>query len=162
MTYVEIVKKLRPRLERIAIKMDRGTARFDSKDLLQEALVHLWTQWKTGSLADKTDSYILQGCYFHICNYLRKNRRAAEIGAAHRHPDEMPPVPAVTYRPELNCIADDIVSRLTPRERRVLLMRAEGFTTREIGRRLGVSHVMVTKIVREIRLKAASFPGGEW
>ena len=45
---------------------------------------------------------------------------------------------------------NEIERRLNHRQKSVLRMSRKGFTTREIGRCLGVSHVMVVKIKKHI------------
>jgi DNA-binding NarL/FixJ family response regulator len=46
---------------------------------------------------------------------------------------------------------------LTPKEKKILYFYAQGLTTREIGRRLGVSHVSVVKSTKRIREKCLRY-----
>jgi DNA-directed RNA polymerase specialized sigma subunit len=41
-----------------------------------------------------------------------------------------------------------------PREKRLLMYFSQGLTTRDIGKRLGVSHVSVVKMMQKIRVKS--------
>src|SRR3989338_8897915 len=72
MDFEVLVKKLSPTLKRITYKLNGHFTFFNDEDLFQEALIHLLQDFRAGRLQDKTDSYILQGCYFHLKNYIRK------------------------------------------------------------------------------------------
>jgi len=72
MVFEELVKRLTPKLKRITCKLNGRFSSFSHEDLYQEALLHLWLDFKDEKLSNKTGSYILQGCYFYLKNYLRK------------------------------------------------------------------------------------------
>lgn len=72
LSFEALVGKLTSTLRRITRKLNGHFTFMDDQDLFQEALIHLWSCFQSGSLDDKTDSYILQGCYFHLKNYIRK------------------------------------------------------------------------------------------
>ena len=72
MSYPDLLKRLSPRLKGITHKLNGKFTFFNEEDLFQEAAVRLWQEFELGRLAGKTDSYILQGCYFHLKNYIRK------------------------------------------------------------------------------------------
>src|SRR5512136_452303 len=74
MTFEGMVEKYSPTLKRIAGKLKSRHVFFDDEDLYQEALLHLWNAHREGTIGDKTDSYILQGCYYHLKNHLRTLR----------------------------------------------------------------------------------------
>ena len=137
----------------------------DDQDLFQEALIHLWSDFASGDLDDKTDSYILQGCYFHLKNYIRKTQDPATL---------LEPQPASCEeegRASKRCsIAEGLASYdeveailqieamteggITARgKRRSFSFCLEGMTTREIGKKLGISHVSVVKIRNKIKEK---------
>ena len=77
MSFEALIAKLSPTLKRITCKLNGHFTFMDDQDLLQEALIHLWCDFQIGKLDDKTDSYILQGCYFHLKNYIRKSQDSA-------------------------------------------------------------------------------------
>src|SRR3989338_450387 len=66
-----LMSRLSPTIRRISHRLNGHFTFFDDDDLCQEALAHLWLMSQKGVLKDKTDSYILQGCYFHLKNYIR-------------------------------------------------------------------------------------------
>src|SRR3989338_11086413 len=158
--FEDMLKRLTPTLQRIAHKMNGHFSFFDDDDLVQEALAHLWVLFQNGAVSDKTDSYILQGCYFHLKNYLRKTMDKAALTSLNELIDEEDG----TLEDVLTCrnegLSNDMdrsllveaakKNGLTARESEVLSLALDGLTVREIGSRLGISHVMVIKIKRKI------------
>ncbi|MBI4972379.1 MAG: sigma-70 family RNA polymerase sigma factor [Candidatus Omnitrophica bacterium] len=170
MTFEELLKKLSPTIKRIAYKLKRQGLFFNEEDLYQEALVYLWRNFKCGLLKDKTDSYILQGCYFYLKNYIRKNTKRIIVLSLHcrNRGEETAGLEEVipdgldksTYLDYLNdkLLAEAIQNNgLNPREKELLYFYAQGLTTREIGQRLGVSHVRVVKLTKRIRQKCSRY-----
>jgi len=156
-----LVKKLSPTLRRIAGKLDDHFSFVDDQDLFQEALIHLWSHFRMGELDDKTDSYILQGCYFHLKNYIRKTRDSAVLLSLNGIPDEDGAPFEETLVAKNVDSYDEVEGSLqieamaktgiTQREKDVLSFSLEGLTTREIGKKLGISHVSVVKIRNKIK-----------
>jgi len=167
MDFEGVVRRLSPTLKRITKKLNGHHSFFDDDDLYQEALSHLWVAHNKGSIDDKTDSYILQGCYYHLKNYLRKVREHGIFFSLNNPVGE-----------EGICIEDFLISEniktldyiegklevesleekcLSNRECEVLSCFLEGMSMREIGSRLGISHVMVLKIKNKIRDKYIGF-----
>ena len=167
MEYNELFLKLNPTIRRIAARLvRRSDVVLGADDLYQEACLYLWRTFETGTLRDKTDSYILQGCYFHLKNYLRTHGRRAVVYSldAPLYSDEgglfsyEPPSPEPDCRDQLH--ARFLVEQLcnngfTQREKDVLLLWRDALDTRQIGRRLGISHVRVVKLMAGIRRKSA-------
>jgi RNA polymerase sigma factor (sigma-70 family) len=167
MSFQELHQKLSPTIKRIAYRLNGHYRSFNHDDLYQEATIHLWSDFLKGKLSDKTDSYILQGCYFHLKNYIRKvNERSSVIsidtvlredegitvedilGEAWSCPD---------CRQELHnkLLAENIRNNgFNPKERRLLDYFSQGLTTRDIGKRMGISHVSVVKLMQKVRVKA--------
>ena len=142
----------------------------NDEDLFQEALIHLWEGHKAGELDDKTDSYILQGCYFHLKNYLRKvNHKARFISLdAIMNEDESPfnetlfieDKTAQCYFDNLNrgMLIEALYNNdFNKKEKETFSLYLEGLTTREIGSRMGVSHVWVVKLMNKIRQKCKKY-----
>lgn len=167
MSFEELHRKLSPTIKRIAYKLNGRYRSFNHDDLYQEASVHLWSDFLKGKLSDKTDSYILQGCYFHLKNYIRKvNERAnsVSIDAALNTDDEATVEDVLgehwacpDCRQELHnkFLAQSIRGNgFNPKEKRLLDYFSQGMTTRDIGKRLGISHVSVVKLMQKIRAKA--------
>jgi len=160
------VKKLSPKLRRITRKLNGHFTFFDEDDLYQESLLHLWLDFKSEKLLDKTDSYILQGCYFHLKNYIRKVRDKAGLVSIERSLDNAGEREGLSEilsleasRLPLGEIDNKIIfervinNKLTSREKEVLEFSLQGLTTREVGRRFGISHVRIVKIKNRIKEK---------
>ena len=160
MSFDALIAKLSPTLKRITCKLNGHFTFMDDQDLLQEALIHLWCDFQIGKLDDKTDSYILQGCYFHLKNYIRKSQDSVIMLSLNSIMEDDGP-----YLEEL-LIADNLASYdgvetllqieamgsgISQRERDVLFFCLEGMTMREIGKKMGISHVSVVKIRNKIR-----------
>ncbi len=167
-SYESIVRRLSPTLKKITGRLNGHHPFFDGDDLYQEALIHLWDAYKKKSVSDKTDSYILQGCYYHLKNYLRKVHERTPcvslndpVGTDGARLEEILSLEALTPFDYLEgkLELEGIMSRsnLAGREKDVALLLMDGMTVREIGRRLRISHVMVVKIKNKIRQKYIQF-----
>jgi RNA polymerase sigma factor (sigma-70 family) len=163
MSYESLVTRISPILRRIARKLDGRFSFIDDADLYQEALVHLWKHYTEGRLADKTDSYIIQGCYFHLKNVIRKihdDGRFISLSSVNEEdgalleevllPKDMNSFDYIEGRMQVEAVE---ACGMTERERHVLESCMEGMTTREIGRKMGISHVSVVKIRNKIKMK---------
>lgn len=164
--FEEMIGKLSPTLRRITYKLNGHFTFFDENDLFQEALEHLWVAFENGSLSDKTDSYVLQGCYFHLKNYIRKTMDRANLTSINLPIDE----DGSTIEDTLIChdnntedtvdsvFLSEAISKigLSEREEKILSFCLSGMTVREIGKEMGISHVMVVKIKGRIKIKCES------
>ena len=169
MGFEELIRKLSPTIKRIAYKLNGRYRTFGHDDLCQEALMHLWVHFMSGNLSDKTSSYILQGCYFHLKNYIRKINEKPDLS-----------LDAIIYLDNdnsrfKNAIVDNCQEGLrellgkkllaqkiqdngfNSKEKTILASLSEGLTTREIGGRLGISHVMVVRLISKIRKKCQKY-----
>ena len=161
MSFDVLMKRISPTLQRITQKLNGHFTFMDHEDLFQEALLHLWADFQGGALDDKTDSYLLQGCYYHLKNYIRTVQDKAPLVSLNDMVDEE------AVRLEEILEAEDVAvfdyvdgkmqvealleSGLTQRERDVLALSMEGMTTREIGQKLGISHVAVVKVRNKLK-----------
>ncbi|MFH2138024.1 MAG: sigma-70 family RNA polymerase sigma factor [Candidatus Omnitrophota bacterium] len=165
MEFKKIVKKLDPRLKAIVRRLDGKYTAFNDDDLYQEAMLYLWEKHKARELEDKTDSFILQGCFFNMKNYIRtvnktidKNSMSLNI-PLNEGGDTLESL--LTDSEAVNTfdavegkiLSEKIKGMLDVREMKVFSMNCAGLTTREIGKRIGISHVMVGKINKKIRYK---------
>ena len=171
MEFERLVKKLTPTLKRITYRLNGHFAYFNEEDLFQEALIRLWQDFNKGRLVDKTDSYILQGCYFHLKNYIHKHReKAVKISLEAAAFDEEDGLTTqelllAKYNTEshFNYLNEKLLAEairnngLTAKEKLILSFCADCLTTREIGSRLGVSHVSVVKSMAIIRRKCKKY-----
>ena len=172
MEFEGLVKKLSPTVRRIAYKLNGRYRSFSHDDLYQEALLHLWNNFNSGRLADKTDSYILQGCYFHLKNYIRKvnekpNIISLDMPVGQEEGDNvLEEILYLKFTAQEDCrnflhvkfLAEAIQNNgFNLREKRILLFLKEGLTTRDIGKRIGLSHVSIVKALKMIRKKAREY-----
>jgi RNA polymerase sigma factor (sigma-70 family) len=164
MTYEGLLERISPKLKGITHRLNGCFTYFNEEDLYQEALLHLWQDFQAGKLADKTDSYILQGCYFHLKNYLRKVRTKVNIVSIETLVEgEDFDLGQVLSKDDSGSYSDSLDNKLfyeiirnnglTKREKDVLSFYAEGLTVRQIGLRLGISHVRVVKLMARIKDK---------
>ncbi len=163
MEFEKLLKKISPKLRAISRKLNRKNSFFNDDDLYQEAVLYLWDKCQQQETEDKTESYLLQGCYYYLQNYLRKARKKVDLNSVSLNNfvdeqdhtfEQVLSLPVQQFDPlAVSLLAEEVKSRLTEREQKVFSLFLEGFTIREIGRRLGVSHVMVVKIENKIRLK---------
>jgi RNA polymerase sigma factor (sigma-70 family) len=168
MSFESLIKRISPTLKRITYKLNGHFSSFNHEDLYQEALLHLWLDFKQGRLTDKTDSYILQGCYFHLKNYIRKNRDRVCLmnleGGICQEDNELENILSLRNQEDyfalVNCkiLIEQIKHNgLTGREKEVFNLSLEDLTTREIGARLGISHVRVVKLKKRIKEKCKKY-----
>ncbi|MGA2775262.1 MAG: sigma-70 family RNA polymerase sigma factor [Candidatus Omnitrophota bacterium] len=166
MSYEQLLKKISPTLKRISYKLNKQVSFCSADDLYQEALIHLWLDFSAGKLADKTDSYILQGCYFYLKNHIRKNNdkvRLISIDPMDSEREDTARIDEIRYLSSADSTFEDTYCKmlieqinnngLTIREKQVFNFALKGLTVREIGGRLGISHVRVVKLRRSIAEK---------
>jgi len=125
----------------------------------------LWLDFQAGKLSDKTQSYILQGCYFHLKNFLRKNYRENRLisleSLLDRDSENQAKESSILGQQEscrgqahADFLLDAIRNNgLTIREKEVFFLALEGHTVRAIGSKLGISHVRVVKLRASIKNK---------
>ena len=167
MEFEALAKKFSPTVKRIAYKLNGHYRSFSHDDLYQEAFLHLWNNFRAGKLENKTDSYILQGCYFHLKNYIRKINEKPNVISLDM-PVNAEGLCLEEVLPLKFAVQEDCRSQLhtkflveaiqnngfSPREKRILMFLQEGLTTRDIGKRIGLSHVSIVKAIKKIREKA--------
>ena len=160
--FEELLERIAPHMRRLASRTAVDPRTADEEDLFQEMAVHLWERWRKGALAGKSDAYIVRGCWFHLLNFLRRLRAREEMvsleslgeeawrcGAwmsSRSFPSDEEVETAVLQR-----MADEV--GLTERERMVAELLLQGYTLREVAQKLGVSHVRVLRIRRNIARK---------
>ncbi len=158
-----LINRLTPTINRISHRLNGRFAFFNDDDLCQEALIHLWVLFQDGRLNDKTDSYILQGCYFHLKNYIRTAADKVNFTSFESPVDEDGTMLQDILASENDAWFDGLEDKtlheaveengLNDREKKVLDLCLEGMTMREIGQKLGISHVAVIKLRKRIREK---------
>ena len=161
--FEHLIKKLSPTLRKISHRLNGHFAFFNDDDLCQEALAHLWVSFREGRLNDKTDSYILQGCYYHLKNYIRTNLDKANLTSIDKPIDDegtmlqeiIPSEDTSVFNGMEEASLHNMLENngLSGREKQVLDLCLRGLTTREAGQKLGISHVAVVKLRKKIREK---------
>ncbi|NOZ64013.1 MAG: sigma-70 family RNA polymerase sigma factor [Caldiserica bacterium] len=160
MDFKTLYEKVSPRLKKIALRY-RGSSYFiDSDDLYQEMCMHLWDRFKNGMPEDMNEAYVIRGCEFHILNFLRKTRDKAIVLSLDRpfneENDTLQDILSDTGESlerylDRKMLLDKIRNNgLSRREKEVFLLLLKGYTLREIGKELGISHVMVNKFKQRI------------
>ena len=160
MGFEELYQRVSPRLKKIASFYGRRGYSFDRDDLYQEMTSRLWDKFKLGVPEGINDTYIIKGCEFHILNYMRKEREKIqrvsmeeplnEKGDTLRDTlpaDSMPLEVSVDRKMLVDHIMNNGFSKM---EKEVFGFLLEGYTVRETGQRLGISHVMVVKMKNKI------------
>ena len=170
-TFEGLVKRISPTLKRITYKLNGHFSFFNDEDLFQEAMIHLWVDFQKGRIQDKTDSYILQGCYFHLKNFLRKVRpkiksvslellindedgRSVEETLLSRVNDSQNDIDYLNNKFLIETIQNN---GFTQRDKEIISFCAEGLTTRAMGEKLGISHVRVIKLMHRIKDKCKEY-----
>lgn len=174
MDFEQLRQKLSPTIKRIAYRLNGHYRSFSHDDLYQEAVIHLWSNFLKGKLSDKTDSYILQGCYFHLRNYIRKvNERSGIVSIDAALSGESGATMEDVLGEYWSCedcreelhnkfLAQNIRNNgFSPREKMLLEYCSLDLTTRDIGKRLEVSHVTVLKMMGRIRQKCFKHLDGD-
>ncbi|MFA5255264.1 MAG: sigma-70 family RNA polymerase sigma factor [Candidatus Omnitrophota bacterium] len=163
--FERLIKKLSPAIRGISHRMNGHFAFFSDEDLCQEALAYLWISFQNRKLENKTDSYILQGCYYHLKNYIRVSADKARLISMETPIDDEGTMMkdvisskeefAYNGAEERGAPESIDVYGLSEREKEVVNLSLKGLTTREIGFELKVSHVAIVKMKRRIRRKCA-------
>ncbi len=163
MKFEKIVKKLTPKLRGIAYRLNGKYTVLDHDDLYQEALAHMWEEFCAGKLEGKTDSYVLQGAYYHLKNHLRGlddntffARLDEQVSEDGDTLGEL--IPAEDDGGYEAAETSELLERcgLTEKEQQVLQLYADGLTVREVGEQIGVSHVTILKMLNSVKKKVGA------
>ena len=156
MGFEELYKRVGPRLKRIAGFYNGRSCAFDRDDLYQEMTSHLWNNFKDGVPEGLNDTYIIKGCEFHILNYMRKEKEKVYRVSMEQPLNEKGDTLRETLsdnsegldkRVDKKMLIDYIMNNgFSKREKEVFSLILQGYTVREAGRELGISHVMVVKL----------------
>jgi RNA polymerase sigma factor (sigma-70 family) len=159
-------------LSRIAARLAREP--FSPEDLFQEALVHLWQ--KEQEQPNQSRSWYVQSCCYYLQNLLRMGR---SVDCAKRNGERVTVGDDVVEnagdQEDIGDFANridaagDVVAEVSARDFEAVLAGrlcaldglllerlAAGFTLREVGEQLGISHAAVVKHRRRIASLAAA------
>jgi RNA polymerase sigma factor (sigma-70 family) len=156
MGFSELFRKIEHKLRFLARKYKTMCSYFDEEDLYQEMCSYLWRTFKDGVPSHLNDTYIIRGCEFHILNYLRKEKeKIIKMSLEQELNEEGGTLKDILASREeamdnyldkkltIDYIMNNGFSR---REKEVFSLLIKGYTVREAGRVLGISHVMVVKL----------------
>lgn len=163
MDFLELVKRFSSRIKHLSSRTFIPSQSIDQEDLYQEMIYHLWERWRKGEFEGKNDAYIMGSCYFHLKNYLRRFKEKGKIvslnaplGEEGISLEELIPDKTSLFEEKI----DDVIfieqmkdKELTRREKEVADLLSQSYTLREIGEKLGISHVRVFKIKKGISKK---------
>lgn len=160
MSFEGLYNRISPRLRIIARRYSNGSVFTKQDDLYQEMCIYLWENYKEGGREGINDAYIIKGCEFHVRNYLRVKREKTRMLSLESPIDEegntlkeLIPFSCEDLDREVDrkITIDSIMNNgFTKREKEVFEFLIKGFTVREIGARLGISHVMVVKLKKSL------------
>jgi len=165
MTPLQSVESARPKLYDLAARLtsDRDLR----EDLVSEMTLFLLERWD--ELRDKPDAFIFRACYRHAIDVLRRGK---SVDSKQRSGVVVESLCALCERlgvdecvfacsvngeddPEAifsaRCLMRELLERLTPVQREVLLMLIEGYRPAEIALKRGVSKATVSKCLRSIQ-----------
>ncbi len=162
---LQTVEEARPRLYNLAARLTSD--RELREDLVSEMTLFLLERWE--ELRNKPDGYIFRACYRHAIDVLRRGKsidskaRCGIVVESLCTLCERLGVDECTFACSVNgeddpeavlsarCLMRELLDRLTPTQREVLLMLVEGYRPAEIAARRGVSKPTVTKSLRAIQ-----------
>lgn len=155
MDFEELYSRISPRLKRIAMHYRRRCRYLDEDDLYQEMCCYLWKRFGKRPEKDKSDYYIAKGCEYHLLNYMRVKKEKAVLCSLEEPINEKgdtikdifpSPCERLDRTVERKITFDTIMNNgFTKREKEILTLLLKGYTVREVGQDLGISHVMVVK-----------------
>ena len=167
MSFNELYERIYPRLKKISSFYNGRGYSFDGDDLYQEMAIHLWNNFKNGVPEGLNDTYIIKGCEFHILNYMRKQKEKVykismeepinENGDTLK--ENLPSgAESLDRTVDKRMLVDYIMNNgFSKREKDVFELLLEGYTVREAGGKLGISHVMVVKLKNRLISEAMTY-----
>lgn len=161
MGFGELYTRISPKLRSLACRVSLSSnGSFDKDDLFQEMSVHLWNKFSQGLPQGINEAYAVMGCRFYILNFLRKNRTKARIlsidlplnAEGETLKDILPNTEEPLEKRLDRKMALDYIRNngFTKKEKEAFSLLTNGYTAREAGAKLGVSHVMVLKYKKRI------------
>ena len=173
MDFEKTYEKMNPKIKATINSIKYYPGWIDKDDLFQEAYLHLWNIWEEKGVNKNTEAYILQGIKFYLKNYIR----CIDDGFVQVSLDETMGNDGITFKDLISdtsfpfdklenkiFVSELLNNGFTKREKQVLVAMLQGFklendgyTTREIGELLGISHVRVIKIRKNIKKKIESY-----
>jgi RNA polymerase sigma factor (sigma-70 family) len=155
MKYNELFETIKLRLKKIAVHYNNFVPLMDAADLYQEMIIYLWQKYKDGVPEGINENYIVKGCEFHIRNLMRKsqenvNKVTLDIEIDRKGhklfdliPDGSRPITEdIDKSIALNYIRKNGFSK---KDKKIFFLFLQGYTARQIGVKLNISHVAALK-----------------
>ena len=111
------------------------------EDLVQEVFISVWEGKRTFSDIKELTNYLYRACYNNTLLYIRNNQIhdsiLSSLAEECRQDEDM--IYALTVKEEIIRQLYFHIEELPPEQRRIILLRIEGYTWEEIAERLGIS-----------------------
>lgn len=161
MGFTELYERLKPKLKRLSYTYNnRLGASIDRDDLYQEMCMYLFDKYSQGLPEGINEAYVVKGCEFHILNYIRTEKEKVYKVSLEEPINEngdtlKESLPnnseSLDKSVDKKMLVDYIMNNgFSQREKEVFSLLLEGYTVREAGHKLGISHVMVVKLKNKI------------
>ncbi|MFH1692375.1 MAG: hypothetical protein ABIC68_07445 [Candidatus Omnitrophota bacterium] len=162
MNFYILLKRISPRLKNLSrylLRTQSAQSSFGADDIYQEMCLHLWQRFKNGVSPEFNDAYIVKSCEFHIRNFLRKKIDKLKPRSLEEPLGETGLLLKDTLISSLShhndcfnhILIEEIRKKISnEKEEGVFNLLLKGHTVRDIGKNLGISHVMVVKYKNRI------------
>ena len=158
-TYEELIKKINPHLKFISKSFKNNLRYISSDDILQELYFDIWQKWSSGKLKNKNISYIKHGCYFFLKNFSRKYSEKIRVIPDY-NTELLAKKTLVAQKNLIERKIDDAIfikqisdSHFSMRDKEIIELTLKNYSTREIGKKIGISHSRVIQIQKKYSLK---------
>jgi len=155
MKYDELFKTISFRLKKIAAHYNNFVPLLDANDLYQEMIIYLWRMYKDGVPESINENYIVKGCEFHIRNLMRKSQENVKKVTLDKEIDDKGHCLVDLIPDGCRPITEDIDKSLalnyiskngfSKKDKKIFFLFLDGYTARQIGAKLNISHVAALK-----------------
>jgi len=160
MEFTTLFNRIYPKLHMIAKYYERGGYSADREDLLQEMYAYLWDEYSNGMPDSINEQYVVNGCRFHLMNFLKKENNKPAMMSMDEPVDEnentlkdiLPDkgkLPGDCF--DSNTLVEYVRKNgFSDKEKQAFFLLLDGYTAREAAEKMRISHVMVVKYRQKI------------